>query len=138
MDGLSLEALSSIAHKVSRRVYPVHIRDDVYQEIWLKFLRWPPPSEQYAWKAAFSARNSVWRKEKQWTRLKDEGAEALHAQLVEKQQVRRTSMPEEERRRRQRVSSRRWYHNNLAYARYQVRERVRRHRASPNKDQSSP
>ncbi len=127
-----------VLDKISKRVaYDVGhgLQDDVRQEIWVKFLLYPPPNRAYAWRAAKSARNSLWRHEQRWWRLRDEGEGALCAGLGVRVKVlaaanaRRVVMPEEERLERLRANHRRWYHLNLDDARANSRERVRRHRA---------
>ena len=126
--------LSRIARKVVSKVVP-DLRDDTYQEIWLKFLRWPPPTRSYAWRAATSARNSLWRKEKAWWRLRDEGPESLNGECLSSMRLARLnsslarSLPPEERKRRDQASHHRSYYVDLNHSRALVRERVRRHRA---------
>ena len=48
-----------------------YLREDAYQEAWIQFLRWPPPNHAYAWKAATSARNRVYRREQRFQRVKE-------------------------------------------------------------------
>ena len=47
------------------------LRDDVYQESWLRFLRYPPPNRTYAWRSANSARISLYRSEARFQRVKE-------------------------------------------------------------------
>ena len=129
----SFRELSRIALTVVSRVDP-DLRDDTHQELWLKFLRWPPRTLSYAWSAANSARDSFWRKERTWRQLRDEGPEVHHNQMLAhvRTAVRNSSLARslspKERKRRDRVRYRRNYHANLAHSRTMVRERVRRHR----------
>ena len=106
------------------------LRDDVRQEAWVKFLTYPPQSHPYAWRCANSARNDLWRRERRWWRLSDEGPQACHDQFIGKQRASRTHMSRDELRHRRAERGRRWYHANLQHARGLVRERVRRHRAA--------
>jgi len=52
---LSYADLHRIA-KAAAAQAPPDIRDDVYQEAFVRFTRWPPPCRAYAWRAANSAR----------------------------------------------------------------------------------
>ena len=46
------------------------LREDAYQEAWLKFLRWPPPNRVYAWREANSARSRIASQESRQQRIK--------------------------------------------------------------------
>ena len=120
--------LSHIASCVAGYVGP-DLRDDVYQEAWLKFLRWPPPNRAYAWRAAKSARSLLWDRERRWRRLRNQGPEECRSQMVARMRAQeRPHMAEDERKRRGREQQKRRYHANLDQARARTRERVRRHR----------
>ncbi len=123
------EELSCIA-KVVAATADLDFRDDAYQEIWIKFLRYPPGTKSYAWKAAYSARNSLWKREKRWIRLRDEGPEVCNGEYMAKVRVPRPrpSMPLEEKRRRNRATCRRLYYADIERSRARVRARVRAHR----------
>jgi len=61
--------LDRIARQASMQLER-YLRDDAYQEAWLQFLRWPPRTRTYAWRAATSARNRIYNKERQFQRVK--------------------------------------------------------------------
>ena len=125
---LPFAELSYIASRVAVYAGP-GLRDDVYQEAWLKFLRWPPPNRAYAWRAAKSARDSLWLRERRWWWLRDEGPEERRRQYIAQLRSReRPRMAEDERKRRGSEQKKRWYHANLDEARARTRERVRQHR----------
>ena len=117
--------LSRIAATVAARAGD--LRDDTHQEIWLKFLHWPPMNKSYAWKAANSARDGLWRKEKAWARLRDVGPEECnwlfraHGRPTQF----KVTLSTEERKKRRLARWRRWYHSDIERARVNVRERVR-------------
>lgn len=67
---LKFARLDSIARAVAFRSVGLEM-DDVYQEIWLMFLRYPPRYETAAFRMARHARIAVWRKERSWYRLKE-------------------------------------------------------------------
>ena len=70
LQGLGYGDLHRIASQASRSL-AVYLREDAYQEAWIQFLRWPPPNCSYAWKAATSARNRIYRKEQRFQRVKE-------------------------------------------------------------------
>ena len=119
------EELSCIA-KVVAATADLDFRDDVYQEIWMRFLRYQPRTKTYAWAAAHSARNEFWTKEQRWERLRDDGPEVCNREYLAKVKVPRprpSITPEEKLQR-----SRACYHADIGRARSRVRARVRAHR----------
>ena len=61
-------------HRIAKVVAapaPLYLREDIYQEVWVRFLRWPPPSTAYAWKTARTARSHVYGSENYFQSVKD-------------------------------------------------------------------
>ena len=67
---LTFADLDGIARRAAAQTAP-YLRDDVYQESWLRFLRYPPPNRTYAWHCANSARISLCRSEVRFQRVKE-------------------------------------------------------------------
>ena len=74
-----------ILHVIARRVagtWPQRF-DDIYQDIWVRFLRYQPETARGAWVMAKSARNDLWRRERVRRTVPLEEAEALTVELEE-------------------------------------------------------
>src|SRR5450759_5426726 len=80
---LTFEQLDIIAREVAATA-PVWQRWDVYQEGWLRFLRYPPRTFGGAHLMARHARNDLWRGERRHahTDIDDVPDEALHLSLI--------------------------------------------------------
>lgn len=116
---LPFAELSRIAASVARSAAS-DTRDDVYQEAWVKFLRYPPPHSAYAWRAAQSARNNLFKRERTQRRL----VEAIIAGVPLGALPRLST---EERRRREREGSLRRYHQDIEESRAYQRSHYHRH-----------
>ena len=66
---LTFADLDGIARRAAAQTAP-YLRDDVYQEAWVKFLRYPPPNRTYAWRSANSAKAGLYRSEARFQRVK--------------------------------------------------------------------
>ena len=74
----SLTELDRIARAVAAQAER-HLREDAYQETWLRFTRWPPPNRVYAWREANSARSRLASQESRHQRIKNLGPALLEA-----------------------------------------------------------
>ena len=124
--------LHEIANRVSSRS-DADIREDVYQECWVKFLRYQPRTPAGAWLMAVHARNDHWRRLMR-TRKKDALAGIEVPSKAERQRAAnyryyQSRRDDPEWRAKKRRQHREWYWRNHEQAKAQSRERVRRHRA---------
>ena len=69
LQGLGYGDLHRIASGAASHA-PPYLREDAYQEAWVRFIRYPPPCKLYAWRAANSARNQLLGKEARHQRIK--------------------------------------------------------------------
>ena len=61
---LSFGELNGIARTVAAQSGAPHLFEDIVQEAWVRFSRWPPHHRQGAWLMALQAKNEVIYREK--------------------------------------------------------------------------
>src|SRR3990167_2620677 len=135
---LAESELHDIAHRAVARV-STYLRDDAYQEAWLRFLRYPPPNRLYAGRAANSARDDLCRQERQFQQVKKLAPGLFDLPQPSAVEQLRYWRRFQSKRRRERLliqgvreahnaQRRAYYRKNLERARAATRKRVRLHR----------